>query len=251
MNACLAKGDKVFLFNNRVDADGNAGYGDANGATARATKAVLSDDEVEQSATAGNMYEVVKVGVNPMSSSTAATEDRYYFVVDKVINWDGSATVARSTSRDDADKTATGNGQDPYEQIWMSHLNLPSVDVTMAQEIGLQMVVKFDTASAESVREYVAPCSGRGLCNEGNCEPRGLHGRQLQPPVRARVLGRAGPSPRAPPPLKSGRLYCLVPRRVRVAAPRATTARAGRARTCGHLRGYEPVEYPPPHVRPL
>ena len=41
--------------------------------------------------------------------------------------------------------------------------------VTMAQEIGLQMVVKFDTASAESY-EYVAPCSGRGLCNEGNCE---------------------------------------------------------------------------------
>merc|ERR1719258_612001 len=52
MNSCLSKGDKVFLFNNRVDADGNAGYGDANGATARATKAVLSEDEVEQSATA-------------------------------------------------------------------------------------------------------------------------------------------------------------------------------------------------------
>ena len=36
MNACLAKGDKVFLFNNRVDADGNAGYGDANGHRDRA-----------------------------------------------------------------------------------------------------------------------------------------------------------------------------------------------------------------------
>ena len=159
MNACLNKGDKVFLFNNRVDT-ADAGYGDGAG---------LTDAEVDQSATAGNMYEVVKVGVNPMSSSTAATEDRYYFVVDKVINWDGSATVARSTSRDDADKTATGNGQDPYEQIWMSHLNLPSVGVTMAQKIGLQMVVKFDTSGAESY-EYVAPCSGRGLCNEGNCE---------------------------------------------------------------------------------
>merc|ERR1719274_389112 len=83
INACLSKGDKVFLFNNRVDADGNTGYG----------------AEVEQSATAGNMYEVVKVGVNPMSSTTATTEDRYYFVVDKVINWDGAATAARSTSR--------------------------------------------------------------------------------------------------------------------------------------------------------
>ena len=51
----------------------------------------------------------------------------------------------------------------------MSHLNLPSVGVTMPQKIGLQMVVKFDTSGAESY-EYVAPCSGRGLCNEGNCE---------------------------------------------------------------------------------
>ena len=39
---------------------------------------------------------------------------------------------------------------------------------------------------------------------------RGLHGRQLQPPVRARVLGRADPSPRAPP-LKSGCLYIYLP----------------------------------------
>merc|ERR1712216_896331 len=60
---------------------------------------------------------------------------------------------------------STGNGQDPYEQVWMSHLNLPSVGVTMTQEIGLQMVVKFDPSGSESY-EYVAPCSGRGLCNE-------------------------------------------------------------------------------------
>ena len=81
-----------------------------------------------------------------MSSPRPRPEDRYYFVVDKVINWDGSATVACSTSRDDVCKTATSNPQDPYEQIWMSHLNLPSVGVTMAQKIGLQMVVKFDTS---------------------------------------------------------------------------------------------------------
>merc|ERR1711924_59782 len=58
------------------------------------------------------------------------------------------------------DRTATGNGQDPFE-IWMSHLNLPSVGVTMAQKVGLQMIVKFDTSGAESY-EYVAQCSGRG-----------------------------------------------------------------------------------------
>ena len=39
----------------------------------------------------------------------------------------------------------------------------------MSQNIGLQMIVKFDTSTAESY-EYVAQCSGRGLCNEGNCE---------------------------------------------------------------------------------
>merc|ERR1719482_89773 len=89
VNACLSKGDKVFLFNNRVDADGNTGYGDETPG--------LTDAEVEQSATAGNMYEVVKVGVNPMSANTATTEDRYYFVVDKVINWNGAAT--RTTAR--------------------------------------------------------------------------------------------------------------------------------------------------------
>ena len=169
MNSCLSKGDKVFLFNNRVDADGNTGYGDEDIGTAGDETPGLTDAEVEQSATAGNMYEVVKVGVNPMSANTATTEDRYYFVVDKVINWNGAATAARSTSRDANDRTATGNGQDPFEQIWMSHLNLPSVGVTMAQKVGLQMIVKFDTSSAESY-EYVAQCSGRGLCNEGNCE---------------------------------------------------------------------------------
>jgi len=169
INACLSKGDKVFLFNNRVDADGNTGYGDEDIGTAGDETPGLTDAEVEQSATAGNMYEVVKVGVNPMSANTATTEDRYYFVVDKVINWNGAATAARSTSRDANDRTATGNGQDPFEQIWMSHLNLPSVGVTMAQKVGLQMIVKFDTSGAESY-EYVAQCSGRGLCNEGNCE---------------------------------------------------------------------------------
>merc|ERR1719252_316396 len=59
MNACLNKGDKVFLFNNRFDT-ADAG----------------------QSATAGNMYEVVKVGVDAPSATTATTEDRFYFVVE-------------------------------------------------------------------------------------------------------------------------------------------------------------------------
>ena len=79
----------------RVDADGNTGYGDEDIGTAGDETPGLTDAEVEQSATAGNMYEVVKVGVDAPSATTATTEDRFYFVVDKAINWDGSATLAR------------------------------------------------------------------------------------------------------------------------------------------------------------
>ena len=146
------KGDKVFLFNNRVDT-ADAGYGDGAG---------LTDAEVDQSATAGNMYEVVKVGVDAPSATTATTEDRFYFVVDKAINWDGSATAARSTS---SSALATV-GTNPVEAAWLSKLG---DSATVSQNIGLQMIVKFDTSTAESY-EYVAQCSGRGLCNEGNCE---------------------------------------------------------------------------------
>merc|ERR1719163_135682 len=123
MNACLNKGDKVFLFNNRVDT-ADAGYGDGAGLT--------------------------------------TAEDRFYFVVDKAINWDGSATAARSTS---SSALATV-GTNPVEAAWLSKLG---DSATVSQNIGLQMIVKFDTSTAESY-EYVAQCSGRGLCNEGNCE---------------------------------------------------------------------------------
>ena len=175
MNACLQKGDKVFLFNNRVDADGNVGYGDesrdGDSATPDATT-VMTDAEVDQSATAGNMYEVVKVGVNAMSASTPTTEDRYYFVVDKVINWDGSETQKRSTARgaDGVGAATAGNGgASPVETAWLTKLKPMGYADAMDQAVGLQMVVKFDTSGAESY-EYVSQCSGRGLCNEGMCE---------------------------------------------------------------------------------
>ena len=205
MNACLNKGDKVFLFNNRVDT-ADAGYGDGAG---------LTDAEVDQSATAGNMYEVVKVGVDAPSATTATTEDRFYFVVDKAINWDGSATAARSTS---SSALATV-GTNPVEAAWLSKLG---DSATVSQHIGLQTIVKFDTSTAESY-EYVAQCSGRGLCNEGNCECfAGVHGRQLQPPVRARVLGRARPLP-APRRLSPGASMSNVDAYPRVAV--VTTSR--------------------------
>ena len=146
LNACLNKGDKVLLPYMPVAQDG----------------VKVSVTDAAASANTGNLYTVVKVGVDAPSASTGTTEDRFYFVVDKAINWDGSATAARSTS---SSALATV-GTNPVEAAWLSKLG---DSATVSQNIGLQTIVKFDTASAESY-EYVAQCSGRGLCNEGNCE---------------------------------------------------------------------------------
>ena len=146
LNACLNKGDKVLLPYMPVAQDG--------------VKVSVAD--AAASANTGNLYTVVKVGVDAPSASTGTTEDRFYFVVDKAINWDGSATAARSTS---SSALATV-GTNPVEAAWLSKLG---DSATVSQNIGLQMIVKFDTSTAESY-EYVAQCSGRGLCNEGNCE---------------------------------------------------------------------------------
>ena len=98
------------------------------------------------------MYEVVKVGVDAPSATTATTEDRFYFVVDKAINWDGSATAARSTSS----SSLTDNGLNAVEADWLSKLG---DSVTVSQLIGLQTIVKFDT-SRHRWREAVCKVLG-------------------------------------------------------------------------------------------
>ena len=143
LNNCLEKGDRVFLFNNQV------ATWDTQGKHA----------DVDFSENIGNMYEVVKIGVNPTSSTTAMVEDRFYFVVDKIINWDGSKTAARSS--------ITSAGADASGDYTDDNLNINNVD----QQIGLQMVVKFEPAGTGNY-EYVRECSGRGLCDSstGLCE---------------------------------------------------------------------------------
>ena len=146
LNACLEKGDKVFLFNNQI-------------ATYKQAKA--SDWHPESG---GNMYEIVKIGTNPTSSKTAEVEDRFYFVVDKVIKWDGSATQPRSgittASADDDATTAYDDWTDDALR-----------ESPAEQRIGMQMIVKFEPASTNNY-EYVLQCSGRGLCDSssGLCE---------------------------------------------------------------------------------
>ena len=143
INNCLEKGDKVFLFNNQVATYRNAG----------------PHSDVDFSQNIGNMYEIVKIGVNPTSATTAMVEDRFYFVVDKVINWDGSMTATRSS--------LTSAGTNAASDYTDDNLNINNVD----QQIGLQMVVKFEPAGTGNY-EYVRECSGRGLCDSssGLCE---------------------------------------------------------------------------------
>ena len=140
LNTCLSKGDKVFLFNSMALPPADA-----------------DTDAPTNSEATGNMYEVVKVGVNPISATTYDTEDRFYFVVDKVINYDGSATKTRASMSSlayvwGADHDDTNNNE-------------------MGQKVGTQLVVKFEP-SADDQYEFVAECSGRGLCNgdSGLCE---------------------------------------------------------------------------------
>lgn len=84
-------------------------------------------------------------------------------VVDKVINWDGSATVARS----DFGETdgVTGWEKQPVTDGQYAGFTSPA-----AQKIGTVSIVKFVPGATSY--EYVQQCSGRGLCNgdDGLCE---------------------------------------------------------------------------------
>ena len=148
LNACLDKGDKVFLFDAPVGPD--------------STKASLESASAFTADT-GNMYTVVKVGTAAPSATTPTTEDRYYFVVDKAINWDGSATHARKDFGIGGGPTGWTLG--PISQGQFDGMTSPG-----DQAIGTVPVVKF-TPGATSY-EFVQQCSGRGLCNgdDGLCE---------------------------------------------------------------------------------
>ena len=98
----------------------------------------------------------------PTNTTPAVCQDPTACDADAGAPENGSATAARSTSS----SSLTDNGLNAVEADWLSKLG---DSVTVSQLIGLQSIVKFDTSTAESY-EYVAQCSGRGLCNEGNCE---------------------------------------------------------------------------------
>ena len=148
LNACLDKGDKVFLFDAPVGPD--------------STKAAL-ESATAFTADTGNMYTVVKVGTAAPSASTPTTEDRYYFVVDKAINWDGSATLARKDF-------GIGGGPTGWTLGPISQGQFDGMAAPGDQAIGTVPVVKFSPGATSY--EFVQQCSGRGLCNgdDGLCE---------------------------------------------------------------------------------
>ncbi|KAH8076034.1 hypothetical protein JL721_17 [Aureococcus anophagefferens] len=151
-NTCLEKGDFVFLFSNKIT---TFNQGDSQGEGFRTS-----------SNAAGNMYKIVKIGVNPTSASTYAVEDRFYFVVDKVINYDGSEVAARALVATAAAGTAAVSSVIDADYTDDDLRETPS-----EQMIGLQSIVKFAPASTGNY-EYVSQCSGRGLCDAGSglCE---------------------------------------------------------------------------------
>ncbi|KAJ8610489.1 hypothetical protein CTAYLR_007768 [Chrysophaeum taylorii] len=128
---CLEKGDLIFLFdaNWPTDVSGNLG------------KSTITSIGASNS---GNLYKIVKIGINHPTTTTYLTEDRYYIVVDKVINWDGSKKVRRGDL-----------GLAPQDQY-----------------IGHQWIIKFVPEETNGNYEYVQECSGRGLCDmeSGLCE---------------------------------------------------------------------------------
>ena len=203
MNACLAKGDKVFLFNNRVDADGTAGYGDAGGAP----RGPPRPSRTTRSSSRRRRATCTRSSRSASTPCPPPRRDRGPLLLRGGQGHqlgrlgDGRALDEPRRRRQDGDGQRPG----PREQIRMSHLNLPSVGVTMAQKIGLQMVVKFDTPSERESRPR-AVLGPRPLQRGQLRVLRGLHGRQLQPPVRARVLDGDGPLPPRPAAFKSGRL---------------------------------------------
>ena len=141
LNVCLEKGDIVFLFDSnwpkRVTLDGAE-------ASLKTTPA----------ADTGTMYTVVKIGVNEPTSTTYDMEDRFYFVVDKVINWDGSDTVTKDELQINTNEYTAHNDLGHYAQL-----------------VGHQQIIKFVPGETGNYN-YVQQCSGRGLCDydSGLCQ---------------------------------------------------------------------------------
>jgi len=153
LSTCLSKEDKIFLF----DANWPTGFVDE-------TSGQGSIEVMTPQTNTGNMYTVKKIGVNKPSPYTNAVEDRYYLVLDKAVNWDGSATISYFELYGGGETDALINGYKSLDSF-------TDIEVTAAQLVGAVRIIKFEPALTGNF-EYVKECSGRGLCDKdsGLCE---------------------------------------------------------------------------------
>ena len=181
LNACLNKGDKVLLPYMPVGPD--------------STKAAL-ESATAFTADTGNMYTVVKVGTAAPSASTPTTEDRYYFVVDKAINWDGSATHARKDFGIGGGPTGWTLG--PISQGQFDGMASPG-----DQKMGTVPVVKFEPGPTSY--EFVARCRAAASATATTAPAKSWATRATTATSSPRLPSRKGarplPRPSDAPPL--------------------------------------------------
>merc|ERR1711998_46904 len=112
----------------------------------------------------GDMYTVEKVSTSPPSDTTFDTEDRFTITLNKIVNWDGSATMSTDFTSPNTEFTLG-------KIAVASESGLPVYGITKPKKVGVQRIVKFEPGTSGNY-EYVQQCSGRGLCDSesGLCQ---------------------------------------------------------------------------------
>jgi len=134
---CLDKGDMLFIIDSRYLINGY----NPKGAAADGTD--YDDGNGISTATyeSGNLYTIMKIYKEDPTATSYVREDRYRIVLDKHIPFAGD--------------TVSGN------------LNRGSTNNETV--VGVVNIFKFSPATTGNY-EFVAPCSNRGTCDEGQCE---------------------------------------------------------------------------------
>merc|ERR1711871_1907489 len=142
---CLDKGDMLFIIDSYY-MSGKYDPGDPEGVALTTTGLKLVDQDSSDPPTAkfesGNLYTIKKIYKEDPTLSTWNREDRYRIVLDKNIPFAGTATT----------KFEATNATDG----WRSNR-------------GIVNLFKFSPATTGNY-DFVAPCSNRGICDEGSCE---------------------------------------------------------------------------------
>lgn len=132
---CLDKGDMLFIIDSRYLLNGYNPKG--------AVAADFDDTHTVAAATyeSGNIYTIQKIYKEDPTATSYIREDRYRIVLDKHIPFDGTTTTG----------------------------NMPRSSTNNETVVGVVNIFKFSPATTGNY-EFVAPCSNRGTCDEGQCE---------------------------------------------------------------------------------